>query len=56
MENKEHNNMITQENQASKKTWRGFNLTILKVKQINYERIEVYIIATSTTKITTMTM
>ena len=24
--------MITQENQTGKKTWRGFNLTILKVK------------------------
>ena len=33
--------MITQENQTDKKTWRGFNLVILKVKQIHYERIEV---------------
>ena len=33
--------MITQENQTSKKTWGGFNLAILKVKQIHYERIEV---------------
>ena len=41
MENKEHNNIITQENQTGKKTWGGFNLTILKVKQIHYERIEV---------------
>ena len=41
MENKEHNNITTQENQTGKKTWGGFNLTILKVKQIHYERIEV---------------
>ena len=34
--------MITQENQTGKKTWGGFNLTILKVKQIHYERIEVF--------------
>ena len=33
--------MITQENQIGKKTWGGFNLAILKVKQIHYERIEV---------------
>ena len=38
--------MITQENQTSKKTWGGFNLAILKVKQIHYERIEVYTIVT----------
>ena len=43
--------MITQENQTGKKTgenktWREFNLTILKVKQICYERIKVYTIAT----------
>ena len=38
--------MITQENQTSKKTWGGFNLAILKVKQIYYERIEVYTIVT----------
>ena len=36
--------MMTQENQISKKTLGGFNLTILKVKQIYYERIEVCII------------
>ena len=46
MENKEHNNMITQENQTGKKIWEEFNLAILKVKQIHYERIEVYTIAT----------
>ena len=33
--------MITQKNQIGKKPWGGFNLTILKVKQIHYERIEV---------------
>ena len=38
--------MITQENQIGKKTWGGFNLAILTVKQILYERIEVYTIAT----------
>ena len=32
--------MITQENQTGK-NWEGFNLAILKVKQIHYERIEV---------------
>ena len=37
---------MTQENQTSKKIWGGFNLTIRKVKQINYETIEVYTIAT----------
>ena len=44
--NKEHNDMITQKNQTGKKpredlTQGGFNLAILKVKQIYYERIEV---------------
>ena len=38
--------MITKENQTRKKPGGGFNLAILKVKQIHYERIEVYIIAT----------
>ena len=38
--------MITQENQFDKKTWGGFNLAILTVKQIHYERNEVYTIAT----------
>ena len=38
--------MIIQENQTGKKNWGGFNLTILKVNQIHYERIEVYTIAT----------
>ena len=33
--------MIIQENQTSKKMRGGFNLAILKVKQIHYERIEV---------------
>ena len=33
--------MIIQEKQTGKKTWEGFNLTILKVKQIHYERIEI---------------
>ena len=33
------------------KTWGGFNLAIPKVKQIHYERIEVYTIATYTTNI-----
>ena len=34
--------MITQENQTGKKKFRvGFNLAIIKVKQIHYERIEV---------------
>ena len=38
--------MMTQETK-SVKTWGGFNLTILKVKQQNhYERIEVCTIAT----------
>ena len=39
--NKEHNNMIIQENQIDKKFRGGFNLAILKVKQIHYQRIEV---------------
>ena len=38
--------MITQENQWNEpfqgKTWRGFDLTILKVNQIHYKRIEVF--------------
>ena len=38
--------MITQENQIGKKLRGEFNLAILKVKQIHYERIEVYTIAT----------
>ena len=38
--------MITQENQTGKKTREGFNLTILKLKQIHYERIEIYTIVT----------
>ena len=39
---KEHNDMMTQENQISKKTLGEFNLVIFKVKQqIHYERIEV---------------
>ena len=46
MENKEHNYMITQENQTGKKFGGEFNLAILKVKQIHYERIEVFTIAT----------
>ena len=33
--------MITQENQTGKKPRGRFNLTILKVKQIHYEKIEV---------------
>ena len=36
--------MMTQENQTDKRTWGGFNLAILKVKRIHYERIEVCII------------
>ena len=37
--------MITQESQTCKKlTYGGFNLAILKVKQIYYERIEVFTI------------
>ena len=32
---------MTQENQTGKKIWGGFNLAILKVKQVHYERIEV---------------
>ena len=49
--NKEHNDMITQENQTDKKLGVGFNLAILKIKKkkkkkIHYERIEIYIIAT----------
>ena len=35
--NKEHNDMITQENQIGKKPREWFNLTILKVKQIHYD-------------------
>ena len=31
--------------QALPQTWGGFNLAVLKVKQIHYERIEVYTIA-----------
>ena len=46
MKNKEYNDMITQENQTDKKIWGGFNLVILKVKQIHYEIIEFYTIAT----------
>ena len=38
--------MMTQENQTFKKIWGEFNLTIFKLKQIHYERIEVYTIAT----------
>ena len=38
--------MITQENQWNEpfqgKTWREFDLTILKVNQIHYKRIEVF--------------
>ena len=38
--------MITQENQWNEpfqgKTWRGFDLTIFKVNQIHYKRIEVF--------------
>ena len=37
--------MMTQETEPVK-TWGGFNLAILKVKQIHYEKIEVYTIAT----------
>ena len=33
--------MINQENQIDKKTCEWFNLAILKVKQIHYERNEV---------------
>ena len=44
MENKEHKDMMTQETKLIK-TWGGFNLTILKVKQIHYEKIEIYTIA-----------
>ena len=59
---KEHNEMITQENKNDK-TWGGFNLAILKVKQIHYERIEVlqkdldhqHPNATSSGKLTTTT-
>ena len=36
--------MITQENQTGKKFGGEFNLAILKVKQIHYERIEVFTI------------
>ena len=45
--------MITQENQTGKKPGEdlSFNLAILKVKQIHYERIEVYTITTQTTNI-----
>ena len=38
--------MMTQENQTGKKIWGEFNLAIFKVKQIHYEIIEVYTIAT----------
>ena len=38
--------MITQKNQIGKIFGGGFNLAIHKVKQIHYERIEVYTIAT----------
>ena len=36
--------MITQENQTGTKPGEGFNLAILKVKHICYERIEIYTI------------
>ena len=39
---KEHNEMITQENLTDKKL--GEDLLVLKVKQIHYERIEVFTI------------
>ena len=45
MENKEHKDMMTQETKLVK-TWGGFNLAILKVNRIYYERIQVYTIAT----------
>ena len=45
MENKEHKDMMTQETKPVK-TWGGFNLAILKVNRIHYERIEVYTTAT----------
>ena len=38
--------MVTQEKQIGKKIYGGFNLAILKVKQIHCERIEVYTIVT----------
>ena len=37
--------MMTQEDQTGKNLG-GFNLTILKINRIHYERIEVYTIAT----------
>ena len=37
--------MMTQETK-SVKTWGEFNLAILKINRIHYERIEVYTIAT----------
>ena len=37
--------MMTQET-TPVKIWGGFNLAILKVNRIHYERIEVYTIAT----------
>ena len=39
-EYKEHKDMMTQETKPVK-TWGGFNLPILKVNWIHYERIEV---------------
>ena len=39
-EYKEHKNMMTQETTLVK-TWEGFNLAILKVNRIHYERIEI---------------
>ena len=45
MENKEYKDMMTQETKLVK-TWEWFNLAILKLNRIHYERIEVYTITT----------
>ena len=36
------------------KTWRGFDLTILKIKQIHYKRIEVFTIKFNPKSIATL--
>ena len=51
MENKKHNDMITQENQTGKKTWGEFNLAILKVKCKSTRKNRNFTIATYTTNI-----
>ena len=44
---------IDETNRFKVKTWRGFNLAILKVKQIHYKRIEVFTIRFNSKSIAT---